>query len=136
MKIQLTESEKSEMGMVSNPNLTNAKTQEAIQLVQQAVVLDEQRQFQQAIVLYESAVERFKVVMTHERNAQYKFSLAKKMDKYMTRIKELKQHLKKSGGGNGGNGGNGGGRQSGGAHSMKPARGNKSSGLARAPQVV
>ena len=130
MKIQLTESEKSEMGMVSNPNLTNAKTQEAIQLVQQAVVLDEQRQFQQAIVLYESAVERFKVVMTHERNAQYKFSLAKKMDKYMTRIKELKQHLKKSGGGNGG------GRQSGGAHSMKPARGNKSSGLARAPQVV
>ena len=70
------------------------------------------------------------------------------MDKYMTRIKELKQHLKKNGGGHGGNGGKGGngghgghgghsgGRQSGGAHSMKPARGNKSSGLARAPQVV
>merc|ERR1712166_1617052 len=36
----------------------------------------------------------FKEVMTYETNAQYKFSLAKKMDKYMKRIRELKSQNK------------------------------------------
>ena len=69
-----------------------------------------------------------------EKNAQFKFSLAKRMDKYMTRIKELKQHLKKGGilskpprpstnsRGGGGRGGRGG--------------ATKANGLVRAPQVA
>jgi len=134
MKIQLTEAEKSEMGMVTNPNLSNAKTDEAIQLVQAAVAHDETRRFLQAIELYEKAVQKFKEVMKIEKNAQFKFSLAKRMDKYMTRIKELKQHLKKGGilskpprpstnsRGGGGRGGRGG--------------ATKANGLVRAPQVA
>ena len=82
MKIQLTEAEKSEMGMVNNPNLTNKKTNEAIAIVQQAVLQDEARKYPEAIQLYESAVNKFKEIMRIEKNSQYKFSLAKKMGKF------------------------------------------------------
>ena len=152
MKIQLTEAEKTEMGMVTNPNVTNAKTQEAISMVQAAVAQDEQRNYAEAIDLYNGAVQRFKEVMSYEKNPQYKFSLAKKMDKYMTRVKELKQISKEQGGpgrrgsggpgrGGGGDGGRGGGRSGGrgrgGGMVRAPASGGqKSGGLVRAPQVV
>merc|ERR1711865_700789 len=134
MKIQLTKAEKTEMGMVTNPNVTNAKTQEAISMVQAAVAQDEQRNYAEAIDLYNGAVQRFKEVMSYEKNPQYKFSLAKKMDKYMTRVKELKQISKEQGGpGRRGSGGRG---RGGGMVRAPASGGQKSGGLVRAPQVV
>merc|ERR1711865_999700 len=72
-----------ESGNYKASPINTAKTKEAIKIIQAAVQQDEQKNPAKAIELYENGVKLFKEVMTYETNAQYKFSLAKKMDKYM-----------------------------------------------------
>ena len=83
-----------ESGNYKASPINTAKTKEAIKIIQAAVQQDEQKNPAKAIELYENGVKLFKEVMTYETNAQYKFSLAKKMDKYMKRIRELKSQNK------------------------------------------
>jgi hypothetical protein len=131
MKIKLTEQEKIEMGTVNNPmNNNDEKVAEAIQMIQEAVKQDEGRNFGQAITLYQGAIDRYKIVMKNEKNPQYKFQLAKKMDRYMVRVKELKQYLKSRGGASGGRRG---GQQ---LPSRQSDASSKSQSLVRAPQVI
>ena len=59
-----------------------------------AVKKDEQRKYQEAIVLYESAIEQFKNIMSLETDGAYKFRLAKRLDAYLTRVQELKKYLR------------------------------------------
>jgi hypothetical protein len=111
MKIQLTEAEKAEMGMHANPahaqSKTNAKVQEGVQMIKRAVAQDEARNFTAAINLYQGAVDRFMIAMKFERNATFKFELAKKCDRYLVRIKQLKEYTASNPGGGGAGGGSG-----------------------------
>ena len=75
----------------------SSKTTEAIKIIQSAVIQDENRNFIEALKLYEKAIKIFKVILRQEKNAQYKVTLAKKMDKYMVRIIELKQLINEGG---------------------------------------
>merc|ERR1712028_223561 len=70
------------------------QTNKAIQVVAAAVKKDEQRKYQEAIVLYESAIEQFKNIMSLETDGAYKFRLAKRLDAYLTRVQELKKYLR------------------------------------------
>jgi len=97
MKIQLTEEEKGELGMHSNPSFAqehrNSMMQSAVQVIKAAVAQDEARNYRGAIALYESGVSKFMEAMKVERSSEYKFQLAKRVDKYMLRIKELKKFV-------------------------------------------
>lgn len=103
IKIQLTEAEKAEMGMHRNPAHAQAKAKakvaEAVELAKRAVSQDTARNFREAIVLYENTVKLFMEAMKLERNPQYKFQLAKKSDKYLVRVRELKEYVGGRGGG-------------------------------------
>merc|ERR1712146_701023 len=87
---------KAEMGLHAKPahaqSMTNSKVKEAVQMIKAAVAQDEAKNFQGAINLYQGAVDRFMVAMKFERNATYKFELAKKCDRYLVRIKQLKEY--------------------------------------------
>jgi len=74
-----------------------SKTAEAIKIIQSAVIQDENRNFIEALKLYEKAITIFKFVLRQEQDAPYKLALAKKIDKYMRRIKELKQLINNGG---------------------------------------
>lgn len=96
MKIQLTEAEKAEMGLHANPSNADSKSstkvKEAVQMIKAAVAQDEAKNYQGALNLYQGAVDRFMIAMKFERNATYKFELAKKCDRYLVRIKQLKEY--------------------------------------------
>ncbi len=130
MKIQLTESEKAEMGMHTNPahlrTQSSAKVEEGVQIIKAAVAQDEARNYAGAINLYQSGCDKFMAAMKLERNATFKFELAKKCDRYLVRIKQLKEYTS-----NGGAGG-GGGAGAGGRGRMAAGRG----GMASAPVVA
>ena len=134
MKIQLTDAEKAEMGMHANPahaqSKTNAKVQEGVQMIKAAVAQDEARNFTGAINLYQGAVDRFMVAMKFERNATFKFELAKKCDRYLVRIKQLKEYTASHPGSGGGGGGGGGG-----GVVKAPTAAKRSPSLVRAPVV-
>lgn len=137
MKIQLTEAEKAEMGLQANPahaqSTTNAKVKEGVQMIKAAVAQDEARNFAGAINLYQGAVDRFMVAMKFERNATFKFELAKKCDRYLVRIKQLKEYVGKNpGNSSGSSGGNSGGSTSG-AETKSPSVATRSPSLVRAP---
>ena len=134
MKIQLTEAEKAEMGLHAKPahaqSMTNAKVKEGVQMIKAAVAQDEARNFAGAINLYQGAVDRFMVAMKFERNATFKFELAKKCDRYLVRIKQLKEYVGKNPGGGAGSAGGGG---ASGGTTKAPSVAKRSPSLVRAP---
>merc|ERR1711991_1219625 len=134
MKIQLTEAEKAEMGLHANPShaqsTTNAKVKEGVQMIKAAVAQDEARNFAGAINLYQGAVDRFMVAMKFERNATFKFELAKKCDRYLVRIKQLKEYVGKNPGNSSGSSGGGG---ASGGTTKTPSVAKRSPSLVRAP---
>lgn len=133
MKIQLTEAEKAEMGLHANPShaqsTTNAKVKEGVQMIKAAVAQDEARNFAGAVNLYQGAVDRFMIAMKFERNATFKFELAKKCDRYLVRIKQLKEYMSNNPGDGAGNSSGG----ASGATTRAPAVAKRSPSLVRAP---
>ena len=117
MKIQLTAAEKAEMGMHTNPahlrTQSSAKLEEGVQIIKAAVAQDEARNYVGALELYQPGRDKFMPAMNLERNATFKFELAKKIDRYLVRIKQLKEYTSTGGGGSGGGSGGGGGAAAG-----------------------
>ncbi|XP_046863335.1 serine/threonine-protein kinase ULK3-like [Xenia sp. Carnegie-2017] len=69
--------------------------QKAISLVSEAVKLDEASKFKEAVQMYSKALDHFVPALQYERNATKKDAIRQKVNGYMARAEELKQHLKR-----------------------------------------
>lgn len=65
----------------------------AVQLIEQAVKLDQEDDLEAALVLYRSALEYLIPLVTNEKNAATKMSLRKKADQYIKRAEDIKKSL-------------------------------------------
>mmetsp|Transcript_22169 Transcript_22169/g.36730 ORF Transcript_22169/g.36730 Transcript_22169/m.36730 type:complete len:431 (+) Transcript_22169:107-1399(+) len=69
--------------------------QKAIDIVKQAITADEAKQYDEALGLYQRALEYFIVGLKYEKNEKSKETIRNKVKEYMGRAEELKEAKKK-----------------------------------------
>ena len=91
IQIELTEEEKKD---TFNPLLDKSTMKEgftkALSTIQEAIELDNQHYFKEAIQKYEEGTDLFMHYMKQEQNAGVRFQIAKRIDSYIKRSKFLK----------------------------------------------
>ena len=91
MQIELTEEEKKDTfnPLLDKSNLKKEFT-DALNVIQEAIDLDNQHYFKEAIDKYERGIDLFVHYMKQEQNAGVRFQIAKRIDSYVQRAKFLK----------------------------------------------
>lgn len=67
----------------------------AIELGHQATALDREGKYQEALDVYTLSIEHFMLVWKYEQNPSFKQRLETKIDEYMRRAEQIKQHVNK-----------------------------------------
>lgn len=75
--------------------MENTFINDAIQLVTDAVKADNDKEFEKALNLYREALGRFTLGLKYEKNEARKRTIYERVDGYMKRAEELKDHLEK-----------------------------------------
>ena len=68
---------------------------QAIELVQKAVEADNQEDFDKALPLYRDALDRFTLALKYEKNPERKKLIMQRVEGYLKRAEELKEHANK-----------------------------------------
>ena len=69
---------------------------QAITLVKQAVEADEKEDFEVALTHYRDALDRFTLAVKYEKNPERKKLLLSRVEGYLKRAEELKEHINKN----------------------------------------
>ena len=65
----------------------------ALNLIDQAVKMDQEKDLEGALTLYKSALEYLIPLITNEKNSSRKSNLRKKVDQYIQRAEAIKKEL-------------------------------------------
>lgn len=68
----------------------------AVEIVKQAVIADNNDEYEQALSLYKKALEYFMTGLKYEKNDKSKEAIREKMGEYMKRAEQLREHIEKS----------------------------------------
>lgn len=75
--------------------MDNSFVDQAIALIKQAVEADNANEYEKALGFYRDALQRFTMGIKYEKNPQRKQLLVERVDGYMKRAEELKEHVNK-----------------------------------------
>ena len=88
-KLELTAAEKG-VNPIFDKKSADLEMQKGVEVIKDAIEADKERNWLSAIALYEQGIDIFMAVMKREQRSAVRFSIAKKVDKYLIRVKELK----------------------------------------------
>lgn len=75
--------------------LDDSRMKKAIELGHQATALDRDGKYSEALDVYKLSIEHFMLVWKYEQNPSFKQRLESKIDEYLKRAEQLKQHVDK-----------------------------------------
>ena len=75
--------------------LDDSRMKKAIELGHQATALDREGKLQEALDVYKLSIEHFMLVWKYEQNPSFKQRLEGRIDEYMRRAEQIKEHINK-----------------------------------------
>ena len=75
--------------------MDNKFANQAIEIVQKAIEADNKEDYESALSLYKDSLDRFTLAVKYEKNPTRKKLILERVDGYMKRAEELKDHVKK-----------------------------------------